>query len=121
MAELPKFGDKLLSSSYKKQADATKWLQNNDIMDSCKKVLFAAQLQREKKKRYPPMLEEEFKIIMDDCITKLRLTVAQRKHFVAEGMTIPTLIHVQVWCVYLCLTYKLKKKKLFAENKKFVF
>ena len=91
--------------SYNSQIALLHWLETNDIFKGCVKNLRAIKKTREKKRRYPPITIQNFKINLDHCVKKYRLTVAQRTNLVKEGHDIPNSYHIRVTSFVLVLLY----------------
>ena len=72
------------------------WLQTNDVSKICQRTAILYKRKQAKQQRYPPMHIEEFTFITNDVSKVTRLTVAQRKNMVENGIEIPTVLDVQV-------------------------
>ena len=91
-----KFKGQLQSTSVKSQNDVTLFLQRNDINVLAQQTLLLAKRKHEKALRFPPFHVEEFKLIMDDSIKKLCLSVAQMKNLMKDGVLARGVADVEV-------------------------
>ena len=106
------FTEPLQSTSLQSQTDVNLFLQRNDINYLAQKTLLIAKRKHEKSLRYPPMHVEEFKLIMDDTIKKLRLSIAQIKNLVKDGILIPGVADIEVNITLQCFSLHILLKCL---------